>query len=135
MADPDVDLTNLAIVRGGCCGGDAEVMQSPGGPDYNRIRDRLSTEGLSEQQVQVVWSQLSNNKPITLPHPVAGAHRMVRWMGTVMRTFRSRYPNLRLVLWPYRRQPETATPIVGGGRLLAHEARARKVTPQDSQTA
>ena len=99
MADPDVDKTNLKIVRGGCCGGDAEVMQSPGVPDYVRIRDRLSAEGLSEQQVQVVWAQLGHDWSITLPHPDAGAHRMVRWMGTVMRTFRSRYPNLRLVFF------------------------------------
>ena len=48
-------------------------MQSPGGPDYNRIRDRLSTEGLSEQQVQVVWSQLSNNKPSLRHHLKRGA--------------------------------------------------------------
>ena len=54
MADPDVDMTNLAIVRDGCCGGAAEFMQSPNDPDYDRIRDQLSIRGLSEQQVQVV---------------------------------------------------------------------------------
>ena len=58
MADPDVDKTNLAIVRGGCCGGDAAFMQSPSGSDYDRLLERLSIEGLSEQQVQVVWATL-----------------------------------------------------------------------------
>jgi len=97
MADPDVDMTNLAIVRDGCCGGDAEVMQSPSSSDYVRIRDQLSIRGLSEQQVQVVWSQLSNAAPNSLPHPAAQAILLVRLMGNVMRAFRSRYPNLRLV--------------------------------------
>ena len=97
LADPDVD-TNLAIVRGGCCGGEAELMQDAGDPDYNRLLERLSIEGLSEQQVQVVWAQLANAAPMTLPHRDA-ANLMVRWMGNVMRTFRSRYPNLRLVFF------------------------------------
>jgi hypothetical protein len=97
MADPDVDKTNLAIVRGGCCGGAAELLQSPDDSQYDRIRERLRAEGLSEQQVQVVWAQLEDFEYPTLPHPGAGAHLMVRWMGNVMRAFRIRYPNLRLV--------------------------------------
>ena len=64
MADPDVDKTNLAIVRGGCCGGAAVAMQSPFRSDYLRILDRLSTEGLTEQQVQVVWAQLGHAEPM-----------------------------------------------------------------------
>ena len=99
MADPDVDKTNLALVRGGCCGGEASLMQSPGDGDYERLLTRLSIEGLSEQQVQVVWAQLGAAVPITLPQRDAGAHRMVRWMGNVMGAFRSRYPNLRLVFF------------------------------------
>ena len=97
MADPDVDKTNLVIVRGGCCGGSAEFMQSRDDSDYDRIRARLSTEGLSEQQVQVVWAELGDAWPILLPDSGARAHRMVSLMGGVMRAFRSRYPNLRLV--------------------------------------
>ncbi len=97
MADPDVDRTNLAIVRGGCCGGEARLMQSPLDRDYDRIRDRLSAEGLSEQQVQVVWAQPAGDEPIYLPDPGAGPYRMVSLMGNVLRTLRIRYPNLKLV--------------------------------------
>ena len=59
----------------------------------------MSAEGLSEQQVQVVWAQLGQAAPITLPDSDAGAKRMVSSMGNVMRAFRSRYPNLRLVFF------------------------------------
>ena len=52
MADPDVDVTNLAIVRGGCCGGGAEDMQSSRSSDYDRIRGRLSTEGLESSGME-----------------------------------------------------------------------------------
>ena len=97
MADPDVDKTNLAIVRGECCGGDAAFMQSPSGSDYDRLLERLSIEELSEQQVQVVWATLGNAHPISLPDTGARAYNMVRLMSDVMRAFRSRYPNLRLV--------------------------------------
>ena len=97
IADPDVDSTNLAIVRGGCCGGGAAPMGFPGAPDYDRLLERLSIEGLSEQQVQVVWAELGDDEPISLPDPGARAYRMVTLMGNVMRAFRSRYPNLRLV--------------------------------------
>ena len=98
MADPDVDRTNLAIVRGGCCGGGAESMQSFHDSDYVRIHERLSSVGLNELQVQVVWAQISSDEePTFLPDSYALAHRLVRLMGGVMRTLRIRYPNLRLV--------------------------------------
>ena len=99
MADPDVDKTNLAIVRGGCCGGDAELMQSPNASDYDRILTRLSIEGLSEQQVQVVWVLINVFESTLLPDSDYDAYRQVRLMGNVMRAFRSRYPNLRLVFF------------------------------------
>ena len=97
IADPDVDMTNLAIVRGGCCGGNAGLMGSPSDPDYDRLLERLSIEGLSEQQVQVVWVQLGYDWAISLPDPNARPSLMVYLMANVMRAFRSRYPNLRLV--------------------------------------
>ena len=99
LADPDVDQTDLAVVRG--AGARAEFWESPAnGTAYDRIRDRLSALGLSEQQVQVVWWQAATRTSITfLPDSDALAHQLVRRMGNIMRAFRSRYPNLRLVFF------------------------------------
>ena len=97
LADPDVNRTNLAIVRGGCCRGSTEFMQSPNDSDYDRILDRLSTEGLTEQQVQVVWAQPVHAAPNSLPHREARVIQLVRLAGNLLGTFRIRYPNLRLV--------------------------------------
>ncbi len=96
MADADVDKTNLRIVRG--AGARAESWESPNDSEYDKIRDRLSPLGLSEQQVQVVWAQLHTRVGTnTLPDPGAQPHRLVKQLGNIMRAFRSRYPNLRLV--------------------------------------
>ena len=96
IADPDVDMTNLAIVRG--AGARAEFWESPTSSEYDKIRGRLSPLGLSEQQVQVVYAELATRVPtITLPDPDAQAHNLVRQMGNIVRAFRSHYPNLRLV--------------------------------------
>lgn len=98
IAEPDVDKTNLAIVRG--AGARAEFWVSPNPTCcYDHIRDVvLGPLGLSEQQVQVVWAELHTRAPtITLPHPDAQAYHLVGRLGSIMRAFRSRYPNLRLV--------------------------------------
>ncbi len=102
MADPDVDRTNLAIVRVECCPR-AEELENPDFSGYDRTRDRLSTLGLREQQVQVVWSQLYTSvTTLELPDPRARAYVLTRQAGTVVRAFRSLYPNLRLVFFTSR---------------------------------
>ena len=99
IADPDVAMTNLAIVRG--AGARAEFWEFPANrAEYDKVRDRLGALGLSEQQVQVVWAQFNTREPTTsLPDPDAQAPQLMRRMGNIMRTFGGRYPNLRLVFF------------------------------------
>ena len=95
-ADPEVEKTNLAIVRGAPA--EAEPWVDPNDSQYDLARERLTDLGLSEKQVQVVWAQWVLRGPRT-PLPDAGAHALllVNRMGNVMRAFKIRYPNLRLV--------------------------------------
>ena len=99
LADPEVESTNLAFVKGAWGGKTTEFWDSPDLPDYDRIRDvELGPLGLSEQQVQVVWMTVNNSVPSPPPFP-ANADVLVREFGNIMRALRSRYPNLRLVIF------------------------------------
>ena len=99
IADADVDWTNLEIYGGGFGGRTAEEWQSPSSLLYDRIRDeRLGPRGLSELQVQVVWLHTLEGAGTPLrPDADAQGDRLVRQVGNIVRTLRSRYPNLRLV--------------------------------------
>lgn len=99
LADPAVNQTALAIVNGARGGQAAEDWESPGHPNYDRIRDeRLAPAGLSEQQVQVVWLKVANARPTAgLPDPAADAYELARRMGNIVRAMATRYQNLALV--------------------------------------
>ena len=97
--DPEVNRTSLAIVNGAMGGRAAPFWDSPGDPDYDRVRDtRLAPFGLSEYQVQIVWLKVANMSPGTsLPAPGADAFVLETEMGNVVRSLKVRYPNLRQV--------------------------------------
>lgn len=98
-ADPEVNHRDLRIVNGAAGGKTSIFWDAPTDPDYDRVRDlRLSPQGLSERQVQMVWLKLANPRPtISLPSGQADAYTLVAQMGSVVRALASRYPNLRQV--------------------------------------
>lgn len=98
-ADPAVNRATLVLVNGARGGQAAETWESPSNSNYDRIRDeRLQPLGLSESQVQVVWLKVANPGPTrSLPETNADAFVLERRMGNIVRTLRTRYPNLKLV--------------------------------------
>ena len=98
-ADPSVNKTTLRIVNGARGGQVASVWASPNSAEYNRIRDQgLAPLGLSEQQVQVVWTKLANARPTTsLPDTAADAFRLRTSINRVLEALKTRYPNLQMV--------------------------------------
>ena len=99
-ADPAVNQSELTILSGARGGQVGDQWVSPDHLNYDRIRDELLlTRGLSEAQVQVVWvkvvDRLSGEPP--LPSPGAHAFVMTRTFGEIMRTLKTRYPNLQQV--------------------------------------
>jgi hypothetical protein len=103
-ADPAVNKTTLVIVNGARGGQAASSWTSPTSPEYDRIRDTwLTPAGLSEQQVQIVWVKAANAQPtVSLPAASADAYTLVSQMGTIARTLKQRYPNLRQAFFSSR---------------------------------
>lgn len=99
VADPSVNHTTLVMVNGAAGGQTAATWASPTAANYDRIRDtRLAPLGLSEKQVQVAWVKLADANPAaSLPSSSADAYSLLQYLGSVLRTLRSRYPNLQQV--------------------------------------
>ena len=97
--DPNVNHYTMVIVNGAADGQDAPAWTSPTSAAYERIKvARLAPLGLSENQVQVVWVKLDDQKPsLSLPADSADARILLANLGMVMRALRVRYPYLRLV--------------------------------------
>ncbi len=97
--DPTVNHYTLVVVNGAADGQDAPAWTSPTSQSYDRIKfGRLAPLGLSENQVQVAWVKLDDQKPlISLPADSADANILLTNLGLVMRALRIRYPYLRLV--------------------------------------
>lgn len=107
--DPGVNHYTMVIVNGAADGQDAPAWTSPTSSSYDRIKvARLAPLGLSENQVQVAWVKLDDQKPsISLGakadsiHPApadsADAKVLLANLGMVLRALRVRYPSLRLV--------------------------------------
>lgn len=98
-ADGSVNHTSLALVNGATGGRTSSFWDAASDADYDRIRDtRLSPQGLSELQVQIVWLKVANASPtVSLPSPQSDAYMLVRQMGDIARALRTRYPNLQQV--------------------------------------
>ena len=103
-ADPAVNRSTLVIVNGARGGQAASSWTSPTSPEYDRIRDAwLTPAGLSERQVQIAWVKVANAQPtVSLPSTSSDAYTLVSQMGTIARTLKQRYPNLRQVFFSSR---------------------------------
>ena len=98
-ADGAVDHTTLVIANGAKGGQTAVDWVSAASPNYDRVRDSVLTpQGLSEEQVQVIWLKLANPDPtVSLPSNSADAITLLGQMGDVLRVLDNRYPNLQMV--------------------------------------
>ena len=79
--------------------------------NYDVVRDKvLAPAGVSEKQVQIVWLKQANSTPtVSLPNPAADAYRLETYLGEIVRTLKSRYPNLQQVFLSSRSYAGYAT--------------------------
>lgn len=99
LANPAVDHSTLVIVNGARGGQVASAWATATSAEYTRVRDQgLQPLGLSEAQVQVVWTKLANAQPtVALPNPNADAFLLRASIASVVTALKTRYPNLQLV--------------------------------------
>lgn len=97
--DTAINHRSLMIVNGAKGGQDAPTWDEPTDANYDRVRDRILTpQGLSEQQVQIVWLKLAIARPsVSLPAANADASMLLYSLADVMRSLKVRYPNLQQV--------------------------------------
>jgi hypothetical protein len=96
-ADPAVNKSTLVIANGARGGQAAPSWDSPTDSNYDRVRDTvLAPQGLSEQQVQILWIKQANAGPsVSLPETSADAYRLKASLGAILRAAKVRYPNLQ----------------------------------------
>src|SRR5262249_21295695 len=94
-----VNHTTLKIVNGAMGNQTAPNWDEPTDANYDRVRDvMLAREGLTEAQVQVAWVKVANGGPThALPDDNADAFLLVTQMGNIVRSLKTRYPNLKMV--------------------------------------
>ncbi len=103
-ANPDVNHSTLAIVNGAKGGQDIPNWDQPTDPNYDRIiGEWLTPNGLSEKQIQAAWVDAAIAHPtVSLPDPQADAYQIVQGLGDVVRSLKTRYPNLQQVFFSSR---------------------------------
>ncbi len=99
IGDPLVKTGTFKVVNGARGGETADKWVFTNDSNYNRVRDSvLAPQGLSEQQVQAIWLKVAHSGPtVALPDAGADAFLLAQDVGRILRTFKSRYPNLKIV--------------------------------------
>jgi hypothetical protein len=97
--DNDINHTTLSIVNGALGSRIAASWDSAMDPDYDRVRDTvLQPRGLTEAQVVVAWVKVANPDPSdALPAQNADAYELLERLGNIMRSMKTRFPNLSMV--------------------------------------
>lgn len=97
--DARVKTGTFKIVNGARGGETADKWVFTNDSNYNRVRDSvLAPQGLSEKQVQAIWLKVAHSGPtVGLPDAGADAFLLAQDVGRILRTFKSRYPNLKAV--------------------------------------
>lgn len=95
MAPPQSHVT---FVNGASPGFDAQKWIWWFHEPYNAIDRTLAAEGLTPQQVQVAWVELSTAFPVAQPLPIqdSDAYRLKGAFASTLRALKIRYPNLQV---------------------------------------
>lgn len=98
-AMPDPQRSPAVVIVNGADGGqEARLWESPTAANYPRVQAQLSAQGVTPQQVQVIWLKVVNISPtVALPSTSADAFNLERSMGKILRALKVVYPNLQQV--------------------------------------
>ena len=95
-ADPSKD-PKVTIVDGAQAGKDAASWTDPNDTAWTILAQRLNAAGVTPLQVQVVWMKLAFEYPKNYGTFPAHAQALQVALETILRTLKSRYPNVQIV--------------------------------------
>ncbi len=98
LASAEVNHAAVRIINGARGGQSISTWDDPSDLNYDLVRDeKLAPAGLTEAQVQVLWIKNANPGPtVSLPNANADAFQQVVGLAKVVRSAKTRYPNLKL---------------------------------------
>lgn len=98
LADSRVNTAQLRMVNGALGGQSAATWDSPTDPNYDRVRDTvLIPQGHTEADVRIIWVKVANPGPtVKLPNAGAEAFTLKAQTANILRSAKTRYPNLQL---------------------------------------
>ena len=119
-ADPSKD-PELTIVDGAQDGKDATAWADPNDDAWTTLAQRLSDAGVSPAQVQVVWMKQAIEYPMAYGAFPAHAQTLQADIETILRTLKSRYPNLQIAYLATRTRAYTDDPAQLSPEPFAYE--------------
>ena len=119
-ADPSKD-PQITIVDGAQDGKDATAWADPNDEAWTTLGQRLSDAGVSPAQVQVVWMKQALDYPMAYGAFPAHAQTLQADIETILRTLKSRYPNLQIAYLATRTRAYTDDPTQLSPEPFAYE--------------
>ncbi len=119
-ADPSKD-PQLTIVDGAQAGKDAVAWADPNDDAWTTLAQRLTAAGVSADQVQVVWMKQALNFPMGYGAFPAHAQKLQADIETILRTLKSRYPNVQITYLAPRTRAYTNDPTQVSPEPYAYE--------------
>lgn len=119
-ADPSKD-PQLTIVDGAQGGKDAAAWADPNNDAWTTLAQRLSVAGVSAAQVEVVWMKQALDYPMGYGAFPAHAQKLQADIETILRTLKSRYPNVQITYLASRTRAYTNDPTQLSPEPFAYE--------------
>lgn len=98
LADRDAQKSPQVLIVNGAVGGIGAKSWAMGAErPWSTLAQRLKDANVTPEQVQVVWIKHADTRPSTDPPPLAYAKELKGWLASIVRSLKSKHPNLKLV--------------------------------------
>lgn len=64
---------------------------------WSTLAQRIKDANITPEQVQVIWIKHADTRPSPDPPPLAYAKELQGWLASIVRTLRTKHPNLRII--------------------------------------
>lgn len=97
-ADRDPQKSPQVVIVNGAVGGvGAKSWAMNAERPWSTLSQRLKDANVTPEQVQVAWIKHADTRPASDPPPLAYAKELKGWLASIVRTLKSKHPNLKIV--------------------------------------